>query len=715
MGRELKLGLKLTARRDSSLKSSLKQTQNGLEGIGNEASRSGNLTKTASESQARSLTKTERKAGQLSRTYQRNTRTMKNWGRSVRRTTGDINKKRKAMVLLNNGMDKAANRYTGLVGAVGAGMTISNVGNAQERIERLGIQAGYSSDRMKQLKRDIESAALQENIRVDPKEILAGVESIVEKTGNLSFAEQNLRNIGIAMQATGATGENIGELFGEFEKMGIKTPEKVIEALDILNVQGKDGAFTLQNLAALGPRVITAYTSTGREGTTALREMGAALQMIRMGTGSSEMAATAFEALLRTLTDPAKIKKLEKAGMELFDPDKMADGKRVLRPINELMAEIIETTGGDKVELGNIFDAEAIRAFNQAAGEYQRTGKLDKLNDFYSVQADGSTTLKDAARAAGTFNASMTMIGAAWERFAEHKLTGPIEVAADMLDKLGSEGANRLFTGLTVAGGGLLGAMAIKKGVGLYRGVKGLFGGKRKRGGGLSGNLGFGMGMDVQNVRIINWPASRGLRSLEDGDSNGRRKRRGKRRGKSGRLSRVSKRGKLSRLFKGGGLSRLFKGGGLLRKGSRLLGRVGGPIAAVAGLVDLGSAIKTGDSRKIGGSLGRSGGGLAGAAAGAAIGSVIPVVGTIIGGIAGGILGSLFGEKIGEAAGTAMKSKPSPPAPALVKVPPPAQIPALADGPLAINIYPSPGQSPKSIADEAMRLIEKRRGRRLHD
>ena len=395
-------------------------------------------------------------------------------------------------------------------------MTIRNVGNAQERLERLGIQAGFSSDKMKALKKDIYAAALDGDVRVDPKEILAGVESIVEKTGNLEFAEQNLRNIGVAMQATGATGINIGELFGEFEKMGIKGPQKVAEALDILNVQGKSGAFTLQNLAALGPRVITAYTATGREGTTALREMGAALQMIRMGTGSSEMAATAFEATLRTLTDPKKIKQLEEMGLTLFDPEAAAQGKRVMRPINELMAEIVEITAGDKVEMGQIFDAEAVRAFNQAAGEFQRTGKLEKLDEFYNVQATGQTTLEDSQRAAKNFNASISMIAASWERFAEKKLTGPIESMAKLIDMLGSDGADRLFSGLAVGGGLLGGALAVRKGVGLYKGVKGFFGKGKKGGpgGGLAGAL-MGGG-EVMNVRVVNWPAARALRGMDD-------------------------------------------------------------------------------------------------------------------------------------------------------------------------------------------------------
>ncbi len=680
MGRDLEVGLRLTARRDSSLQTNLKQTAKGLENIGSQARRSAGLTKSASDTQTRALGKTERKAGLLTRAYQRSSRVMKGWGKSMRKNTGDLNKQRKAMDLMNKGLDKASNRYTGLVGTVGAGMTIRNVGNAQERIERLGIQAGLSSEKMKLLKNDMQAVALQEGIRVDPKEILAGIESIVEKTGNLEFAKQNMENIGIAIQGTGAMGNNIGELFGEFEKMGIKAPERVAKALDILNVQGKDGGFTLENLAGLGPRVITAYTATGRQGLDALREMGAALQYVRMGTGSAEQAATAFEATLRNLIDPAKAEKFGNLGIELFDPDKLAEGKRVLRPINELMTEIVEATDGDSQQINQLFDAEAAKAFNFALTEYGDTGKLDKLKEFHNVQADGKTTLADSARAANTLNASLTMIAASWERFAEKRLTGPIESVTKLLNMMGSDGADRLFTGLTVGAGLLGGALVARKGVGLYRGAKNLFGKGKKGGSGGLADIASGGGLGVQNVRIVNWPAARSLRNLEGGG------------GSSGKSK-----------TKGGRLTRVAKGGKWLRKGGRLLGRIGGPLAAIAGIADLGMAVKSGSSRKIGGSLGRSGGGLAGAAGGAALGSVVPVVGTIIGGIAGGILGSMFGEKLGEGAGKAMENKPRP------------QTAMATAGPISITINPHPGQDPGAIANEVMRRIEKLKGGRLHD
>lgn len=368
---------------------------------------------------------------------------------------------RRSMDVMGAGLDRLGNRYTALLsGAAGVGAA-KMVMDLEMRFTRLGIQANASAEQVAKLKQAIYEAAQAPDIRVDPGEITSAIEAIIEKTGDLKFAESNMRNIGLAIQATGAAGQDIGEILAEFQKMDIKSPDKVLEALDVLNVQGKEGAFTLQNLATLGPRVITAYTATGRSGAEALREMGAALQVIRMGTGSSEMAATAFEAVLRTLTDPKKIKDLQQlAGISVFDPEKLKAGQRVLRPINELMVDIIQRTKGDKVKLGTIFDAEAVRAFNQAAGEFQRTGRLDSLEKFMSVHADGTATMKDSGRAATTASAAMTNLYTAWEKFADGTLTAPIQSLADALNSLDPKTVN---TWLKIGGGvaAVLGAAVV--------------------------------------------------------------------------------------------------------------------------------------------------------------------------------------------------------------------------------------------------------------
>ena len=381
---------------------------------------------------------------------------------------------RRSMDVMGAGLDRLGNKYTALLsGAAGVGAA-KMVMDLEMRFTRLGIQANASADEVNRLKKEIYEAAQAPDIRVDPGEITSAIEGIIEKTGDLKFAKDNIRNIGLAIQATGAAGQDIGEILAEFQKMDIKSPDKVLEALDVLNVQGKEGAFTLQNLAALGPRVITAYTATGRSGAQALREMGAALQVIRMGTGSSEMAATAFEATLRTLTDPQKIKDLERlAGINVFDPEKLKAGQRVLRPINELMVDIIQKTKGDKVKLGAIFDAEAVRAFNQAAGEFQRTGRIDSLEKFMAVHADGTATMQDSGRAAKTASAALTNLYTAWKKFADSELTGPIQSLADKLNSLEPGTVDRwmkVAKWVAIIGGGAILARKVGNVIGGLRG-----------------------------------------------------------------------------------------------------------------------------------------------------------------------------------------------------------------------------------------------------
>lgn len=442
--------------------------------------------------------------GDLPQRSERYSRSLEQMSQRGRRHMRLLNSSFKAV---GNGLDRLGNRYTSIITGAGLALATREVAALETRFTRLGIQAGKSDAEMQKLKQTIFEIAQEREIRVDPTQVTSAIESIVEKTGDLAFAESNIRNIGMAIQATGASGQAIGEILGEFQKMGLVDPSKVMEVLDVLNVQGKEGAFTLQNLAALGPRVITAYTATGRTGAEAMREMGAALQMIRMGTGSSEMAATAFEATMRTLTDPKKIKLLQRAGIAIYDPVAAENGKKSLRPINELMAEIIKRVDGDAAKLGLIFDAEAVRAFNAASSEFQRTGALATLQKFMQVQADGTTTMKDAARAAGTFDASLQNLITAWKQFQDNQLTGPIQSAADALNSLEPGTIQRwLEVGKAIAIVGA-GAIALRKAGQAYGWLKNIKAGATT--GGIGGALAGAAGMgSAQPVYVVNMPGS---------------------------------------------------------------------------------------------------------------------------------------------------------------------------------------------------------------
>jgi len=417
-------------------------------------------------------------------------------------------------------LDRVGNRWVALAtGAAGFG-TVRNLVNLEERFTRLGIQSQRSAEEMEELRRQIFETAREPDIRVDPSQITGAIEAIVEKTGDLEFARENIRNIAMAISATGAEGTNIGQIMAEFQKMDIRAPEQVLGVIDTLNEQGKQGAFTLQSLASLGPRVVTAYTALGRTGPEAIREMGAALQVIMQGAGSPENAATAFEALLRTFQNAEKAAEITRlSGVQIFDQEALREGREVLRPINELMVELVEAADGRASRMSQAFpDSEALKAFNAMMSEYNLTGGIESIERFLQVQGDGATTMADSARAADTAAGSMRNLSSAWQNFADSNLTEYIQSAADALNSLDQETVDRWLKIAGITAGGVAGLYALRSlgrlGADLGRGAGVLR--NRSTSGGISGGLGAASSMAPVPVFVTN------LGALGGGGSAGR-------------------------------------------------------------------------------------------------------------------------------------------------------------------------------------------------
>lgn len=349
--------------------------------------------------------------GDLSRRTRSNEQDIKRFSRNssayLRRLQRQTKSTGRGLSTLGKGLIAGA----GIGGALGIAKISKDLLQAEERFERLGIAVGRPKSEMLDLKREIIAIGNEIDISVDPIQILDAISEIVEKTGDLEFAKANIKNLALAIQAAGAEGASIGALVANFKKLKISSEVDVRSALDILINQGKAGAFTLKNLAELGERNVAAYASMGRTGLPAIRELGAALQLIRQSTGSSEQATSAFESLLATFADADKIKILkEKGGLTIFDPIELKKGKEVLRPINDLILEIVKASGGKKTSLSEVFGEQAIRALNAGVVEFQQTGAIESLKSFYSVNGDGVTILTDATRAANILSQQLGVL-----------------------------------------------------------------------------------------------------------------------------------------------------------------------------------------------------------------------------------------------------------------------------------------------------------------
>ena len=322
----------------------------------------------------------------------------------------------RTMGLAGQGLDRLANRYTAVISGGGGVAAAKYVGDLQERINYMGITADKSAEEMNKFKEQLFATAQAPDIRVDPSQIMDAIDAIVEKTGDFDFAVANIHNIGLAIRATKAAGGDVGAWMAQLsDKLQIKTPEGILAAIDHSVNAGKAGAFAFKDRASQGERLAAAYGAMGRTGPTAAAEIDALAQMIRKGVGGSEQAATAFEALLNTFGDAEKLKKLKAAGIQVMDPK---DPKR-LRSAVDLYKELITKSKGDVSKLSTIFDGEAMRALNAGITEFKATGKLDSLDQFLGVTADGSTIKADAIKAVtGNINASLGTLATAGKEFA---------------------------------------------------------------------------------------------------------------------------------------------------------------------------------------------------------------------------------------------------------------------------------------------------------
>lgn len=408
------------------------------------------------------------------------------------------------------GIDALGNRYVALGAAVAGGATVKGYAELDRRISRIAIAADISRDKAKELKDEINAVSNTKGIRIDPNEATSAIEEILTKTGDLEYAWANLPNIAAVIQATGAGGTEVGGIFTEFKKLGIDTSEAAMRAIDTLNLQGKQGAFTLANLAKEGPKIFSAYAATGREGAAGVTELGAALQVIRQGVGSDAEAVTAFESIIRDITRPETVKKLKQlGGIEVFDPEQLKQGREVMRSLPVLIEEIVTKSGGLSSKLADLnLTDEAKRALKPVIAEFVQTGDVKAFDEFLKLSGDGSTTLNDAAVAASDFAASLQLVSNSWSQFANQQLAEPIAELADAINSLEPDAVqNWLETGKSIAlvVGGLV---AVKKGIDAVKWTKGVWDAAKPSKGGAGGMGGAMADLGATPVYVVNMPGS---------------------------------------------------------------------------------------------------------------------------------------------------------------------------------------------------------------
>jgi TP901 family phage tail tape measure protein len=287
----------------------------------------------------------------------------------------------------------------GFGGIAGFAAATKGVIDFEKRLVRLQVASRSTAKDMIQFKQSIFDVAKTKG--VDPEELLGGIEKYVALTGNIGDARVAMD--GFAKVAA-ATGSNFGDITTTAaalsQNMGIAAKE-MEHAFDIMLVQGKSGAVELKDLAQITAGLTPQFATFGTKGTAGLAEMGAMLQVIRTGFGSSSEAATGMESLMTGLAKHAK--DLRGIGVEVFDPK----NKNQMRDLADISFDLIAKTKGNPELLIKLLGrAEGVRALlplmRVGRGELQKMidegMKANELNkDFATVMKTPAMQLQNAA------------------------------------------------------------------------------------------------------------------------------------------------------------------------------------------------------------------------------------------------------------------------------------------------------------------------------
>ena len=351
-------------------------------------------------------------------------------------------------------VDKAFSGFKTKLGALGVSLSLGAAGNQiidiDAKLTRMGMTADASAEQVNRLKQKIFEVAQDPNIKMDPSQIIEALDVVMTKTGDLQYVEDNIKNIAVALQASGAAGVEIGDVFSEFQKKAFKASE-ISSLMDDLVKQGDQCEYTFAKFAKTGKAVLSSYSTIGNS-VEDVKKLNAVMQVLVADTKNEELAATALDSVIAELSDPKKQEKLGLIGVSVRD----SEGN--FRDLADIMADVLAVAEkeGNIDFLGEVFGVtsmKAVRAFQNYGKNYKKL--TEDLGD-----TTGALEAK-SARMAGTMKANLQNLQTSFLKFADTNLAKPLENLNNLLSYL-SEKPERMTSVFNAIKKGVLSIVAIK-------------------------------------------------------------------------------------------------------------------------------------------------------------------------------------------------------------------------------------------------------------
>lgn len=337
-----------------------------------------------------------------------------------------------------------------LAGAAIAGVAVRDNMRLNETSTRLAISARDSGGKMmdpRALAKEFQDVATS-TPGVKANEVADAAGRFAALTGDLDTARKSLKTFATIASATGSDVGEIAEAAASLSnQLGIKEDSQFKEVFSALIAQGKGGAFELADMAAQFQRLAASGGAFGVEqNVSGVKTLGGFTQIARAGTGSSDQAATAVEAVLTNLK--VKAGDLKKAGVNVYDKS----GKT--RNLTDVLVDTISNVGGTNIakknsQLSSLFGAYGGRALNPLVTTFQSTfNETSGTNQERLAAATAAVRaqFEKATQAAGTwadvtYEASVAQsmtsskLTASWQQFSSRVGDQLTPVVADLLAK----------------------------------------------------------------------------------------------------------------------------------------------------------------------------------------------------------------------------------------------------------------------------------------
>lgn len=338
-----------------------------------------------------------------------------------------FNRRQSLMAANSQKLQAAMLRYAAPAAVLaGAGISIKAYAEIERRMERIGITADASAGETKD--------ALG-RVRQIADDIRAPVDRVVDGLDNLTASGKTMKEALALLSPVSRTAQAADADFGQMattadaisNSFGIAA-DKMERAFDIVAKGGKEGKFELKDMAAELPSLAPAFAALGYKGEAGLSRLVAYLQTVRMETGTSSEAATAFGDLLTKLESTNVANNFKKFGVDVRRG--MAEArKQGLDPIDAFFKMTRQALKGDMSKLPQLFtDKEMQRA---ARAILRNT---DALKQYETAMGEAAGTVeRDLARIVNTTEAKLDRLGNSWRQLKESIGGGLIDMGVGSL------------------------------------------------------------------------------------------------------------------------------------------------------------------------------------------------------------------------------------------------------------------------------------------